>query len=666
MTRTTWPTTGLSYGGDYNPDQWSPETWEEDIRLMTEARVNIVTLGVFSWGNYEPEEGRFEFEWLDTVFDLLHAAGIAVDLATPTAAPPIWLHQKHPEILPVTREGMRYWQGGRLGWCASTPIWREQALRIVEVLARRYAAHPALKMWHVSNELGGGNRLCYCDESAAHFRRWLTEKYGTVDALNQAWGTAFWGHRYVDFAQVLPPRDSETVPNPALKLDFERFASAALLEHFEAEAAVLRSITPDLPITTNFMVSSNPSVVDYARWAPRMDVLANDHYTIGRDDAREQELAMSADRMRGMRPDAPWLLMEHSTSAVNWQQRNRAKLPGELVRNSLGHVARGSDGALFFQWRASTAGAEQFHSAMVPHAGTRSKIWADVCELGRHLDALGDVAGTLVEPASVAILMDDESHWAWKAGPKPVNDEPVWKAARDVHRALFDANVLADVVPPWADLSRYRVVVVPGLFLASDDTARSVRAFAEGGGHVLVTFLSGIVDATNRVRAGGYPGAFRHLLGILSEEFFPLLDDGGLALDNGWRAGRWSELVHADEAEIVARYADGDLARSPAVTRRALEGGGSAWYVSTELDRVALADLLSGLLADAGVSPSAEVPSGVEAVRRVGDDRSFLFLLNHGPARVHVPGSGRELLTGRDVEDGLDLDAGGYAVLRER
>jgi len=368
-----------------------------------------------------------------------------------------------------------------------------------------------------------------------------------------------------------------------------------------------------------------------------------------------------------MRLDSPWLLMEHSTSAVNWQQHNRAKLPGELVRNSLGHVARGSDGALFFQWRASTAGAEQFHSAMVPHAGTRSKVWADVCELGRTFEALREVAGTLVEQARVAILMDDESHWAWKAGPKPVNDEPVWKAARDVHRALFDANVLTDVVPPWADLSRYRVVVVPGLFLASDDTARSVRKFAEAGGHVLVTYLSGIVDATNRVRAGGYPGAFRELLGVLSEEFFPLLDDGELTLDNGWRAGRWSELVHADEAEVVARYADGDLAGSPAVTRRAVDGGGAAWYVSTELDREALADLLSGLLAEAGVPESIAVPSGVEAVRRVGDDRAFLFLLNHGSAPVTVPAAtGHELLTGRDVDGELELAGGGYAVVRER
>jgi beta-galactosidase len=659
-----WPTAGLAFGGDYNPEQWPEEVWAEDVRLMQEAGVTIVTLGVFSWGALETSDGRFEFEWLDRVIGLLHEGGIAVDLATPTASPPIWLHQAHREILPVSRTGERYWQGGRLGWCPSSPVFRRYALRVVGELARRYGGHPAVRLWHVSNELGGGNRHCYCDESAAHFRRWLTERHGTVEALNQAWGTAFWGHRYSDFSEVLPPRDSESAPNPGLVLDFDRFSSEALLEHYLAERDVLREATPGIPITTNFMVAQGPGVVDYARWAPHVDVPANDHYSLAADPNREEELAFSADRMRGLDPTRPWLVLEHSTSAVNWQARNRSKNPGELVRNSLAHVARGADGAMFFQWRASTAGAEQFHSAMLPHAGTRTKVWRDVCELGRVLAAIAEVRGTLVERPAVAVLADDEAGWAWNSGQKPHHDLPPSHAAREYHRALWERGVTADVLPPWAPLEGYRVIVVPALFLATDETAARVAAAAEAGATVVVTYLSGIVDETDRVRGGGYPGAFRELLGVFVEEFFVLLDGEEVPLDTGWRATTWSEWVHADDTEVVASYAHGPLVGRPAVTRRAV-GAGEAWYVSARLDHASLAEFVGGVLESAGVLTTVPVAPGLEAVRRVGARGSYLFAINHGDGELRLPGSGLDLVSGDTAEGTLVVPAGGVAVLRE-
>jgi beta-galactosidase len=647
----------LAFGGDYNPEQWDEPVWVEDIELMREAGVTMVTLGVFSWGSLELADGEFEFGWLDRVVELLHAGGIAIDLATPTASPPIWLHQAHREVIPVARDGLRYWQGGRLMWCPSSPVFRRYALRIVGKLAERYGDHPAVKLWHVGNELGGGNRHCYCDESAKAFRRWLTTRHGSVEALNRAWGTAFWGHRYGDFDQVLPPLDSESAQNPGLLLDFDRFSSDALLGHYLAEREVLRET--GIPVTTNFMVGTGPDVVDYARWTPHVDLVTNDHYTRSDDPLRHVELAFAADRTRGLDTSRPWLLMEHSTSAVNWQSRNRSKEPGELVRNSLAHVARGSDGAMFFQWRASTAGAEQFHSAMVPHAGTRSKVWREVCGLGGLLTSLREVRGSSVK-ADVALLYDDEAGWAWSAGQKPHHDLPLPHAARDWHRAFWRHGVTVDVVPPWADLDAYAVIVVPALFLATDETAAALEAAAGRGATVIVTYLSGIVDETSRVRAGGYPGAFRDLLGVFVEEFFVLLDSEEVTLSDGSKAMNWTECAHADDAEVLVRFASGPLDGQPAVTRRAV-GAGSAWYVAARLDDAGLDAVLGRL----PLTPVVPPQDGLEAVRRVNESATYLFVLNHGGKELSVPAKGHDLVTGRAVAGTLRVPSGGVAVVRE-
>ncbi len=660
--RRGWPTPGLSFGGDYNPEQWPEQTWAADIELMREAGVSLVTLGVFSWGSLEPREGEFDFGWMDRILTLLDGAGIGVDLATPTAAPPIWLHQQHPEILPVDRFGRSYSQGGRLGWCASNPVWREHSLRIVRVLAERYGAHPALRMWHVGNELGGGNRLCYCDYSAADFRRWLADRHGSIEAVNAAWGTAFWGHRYTDFDQILPPRDSESPGNPGLILDFDRFSSDALLGQYRAEHEILREITPTIPVTTNFMVGQGPHVVDYAGWSPEMDIRTNDHYIRGADPAHAQDLAFSADRMRGLDPATPWLLLEHATSAVSWQPRNLPKAPGEMARNALAHIARGSDGAMFFQWRQSVAGAEQFHSAMVPHTGTRSRIWREVAELGAMLGRIAELRGVPVEPARVALVMDDASGWAWQAGAKPHQNLNLSAIARDYHRVLWERNILVDIVPATTPLDSYDLVLVPALFLATDELAGRIAAYVRGGGNVVISFLSGIVDEHNRVRTGGYPGAFRDLLGVYVEEFHVLLDGQNEKLDNGWGVSTWTEHVHADDAAVIASYGSGVLIGSPAVTRREV-GRGSAWYVSAHLDRADLATLLSTIIGQLGIAPPIEAPRDVEVVRRRSADADYLFAINHGDAQVRLPVAGFELTT-QTAFTGV-LPAGAVAVIRE-
>ncbi|GLL08227.1 beta-galactosidase [Dactylosporangium matsuzakiense] len=661
---TNWPVAGLGFGGDYNPEQWSPEVWDEDVRLMTEAGVNLVTLGVFSWGALEVADGVFEWTRQDRIIDLLHRNGISVDLATPTASPPLWLQAAHPEILPVNADMTQRHPGARDGWCANSATFRRYALRMTKALAERYAAHPAVVLWHVSNEIGGGNGRCYCDQSLAAFREWLRERYGSLDDLNRAWGTAFWGLYITGWDHVPAPRGNET-HNPALMLDYDRFCSDSLLEHFRAERDVIREFTPTTPITTNFMVGPHQDVVDYPRWAEYVDIVANDHYTIPFDPLPAQDIAFSADRVRGMTPGrGPWLLMEHSVSAHAWHPVNRAKAPRELIRDSLGHIARGADGALFFQWRASLRGAEQFLQGIVPHAGPDSKIGREVRELGAVLGRLAEVRGSTVAQARVALLFDDEAGWAFSRGLKPHRGLDYGDEPRAWHRALWDRNVLVDVLPPEADLGTYDLVIVPTLFLVHDDSASRLAAVTRRGGVVVVTWMSGIVDHENAVRAGGHPAAFRELVGVRSEEFFPLPPGERGRLDSGAAFHSWSELMDVTDAEVIARYAEAPLTGRPAVTRRAA-GSGAAYYVSCALAPESLDALVGKVLDDVDIEPSGG-GAGLDVVRREKDGTTWVFALNHGAGERRLTVKGVELVTGETVDHELVIPGCEVRVVRER
>jgi beta-galactosidase len=661
---TTWPSgvSGLCYGGDYNPEQWPEQVWDSDVKRMREAGVNLVSVAVFAWALLEPEPGTYRFDWLDRVLERLDGAGIRVDLATATASPPPWLSARHPEILPVDRDGRRAWPGGRQAFCPSSPVYRERALALVEQLANRYRGHPALAMWHAGNEYGGHNAYCYCDVSAAAFRTWLERRYGTVDALNQAWGTAFWSQRYGDWDQVLPPRHTLTFGNPTQALDFRRFSSDELLDNFRAERDLLHRLAPGVPVTTNFMVIRFFDKADYWAWGPEVDLVANDHYLDAADPAAHVELALCADITRGLAAGEPWLLLEHATSAVNWQPRNLAKLPGQLRRNSLQHVARGADGVCFFQWRASRAGAEKYHSAMLPHTGTDTKVWREVTGLGATLGALAEVRGTRVV-ADAALVWDWQAWWACDLDAHPSVEVRYLDQVHALYRALWELGVTVDVVAPGADLSPYRLAFVPALYLVTDAAAESIRRWVSNGGHAVVTFFSGIVDQHDHVRLGGYPGAFRDLLGVRTEEFFPLAEGERVGIDGGGTATVWTELLHLDGAETVASYTGGPLPGVPAVTRNRY-GAGLAWYLATRLDGASTVRLLRMACGEAGVAAGG-APPGVELVRRAGGGRSYLFALNHNgdPATVHADGV--DLVGGGTVSGALTVPPGGVAVIRE-
>lgn len=664
---------GIAFGCDWNPEQWDPAVWREDVRLMRDAGVDLVAVNIFGWSQVEPRPGVHDFAALDEVMDLLAAHGLRVNLGTGTASTPPWLTAAHPEVLPVAADGTTRWPGGRQAFCPSSPVYRERSLALVAAVADRYGDHPALALWHVSNELGCHNALCYCDVSAAAFRDWLRARYGDVAALNAAWGTTFWSQRYGSFAEVLPPRLTLSTRNPAQVLDFHRFSSDELLGQLRAEAAVLRARSA-APVTTNFMVTDHIRTLDYLAWAPHVDVVANDHYLDHRLPDPTTELAFSADLTRGVAGGAPWLLMEHSTGAVNWQPVNVAKGPGEMLRNSLTHVARGADGVCFFQWRASAQGSEKFHSALVPHTGTASRQWREAVELGGILDRLDEVAGSQVQ-AEVAVLFGWDSWWAVDGENVPSTAVRYRDQVVRAYAALRAQGVTADVVGADAALDGYRVVVVPALYLVRDAEAAALTRFAEAGGTVLVTFFSGIADERDAVRLGGYPGAFRDLLGVTVEEFAPVLPGTVLTLDTGERATLWSERFAADGSggvapgtEVLSRFADGPAAGDPAITRRAVgTAGGSAWYVATALDAPDLAALAGRVLAGAGVATDPQLAAaGVErVVRAAADGRRWTFLVNHAATDVTLPATGHELVTGTAVTRELVVPGRAVRVLRE-
>jgi beta-galactosidase len=659
-------TEGFAFGGDYNPEQWPESVWAEDVDLMRRAGVTTVTIGVFSWGLLETSDGVFEWGWLDRVFDYLHKNGIGVVLATPTAAPPMWLMNAHPEIATADENGVRTAPGGRLAWSPSSAVFRRYALRMVRALAERYGSHPALRLWHVSNEIGNENSVCYSEETATAWRHWLAERYADAEAINGAWGTAFWGHHFESIDEISPPRTARTNHNPGLLLDFSRFTSDALLGHYMAERDVLREVTPHVPVTTNFMVMGEPGADDYSRWAREVDIVANDHYLRADDPYPSNDLSFSADRVRGMAGGGPWLLMEHSTGAVNWQGINLAKTPGQLARNSLAHIAHGSEGALYFQWRQSTAGAEQYHSGMLPHAGAESRIFREVVEFGALLKRIAPAAGTVVEKARVAILFDDQTAWLLRATRGPSNALRAVDLPRALHRAFTTRGIAVDVLPSSAALDGYDLVLAPTLPLADEATAAALKQAAERGAHVLVGFHSGVMDRNGRVLTGGYPGRFREMLGIRVTEVLPLLPDERAAIDAGWYGEMWTEDLEVGDAEVLARYTEGALAGVPVLTRRRI-GSGTASYLSTRPDEPGLLAVVDGLVELAGLQPVAPFEKGLEVTRRTGEAGSFLFAINHDVENPRALGAtGFDLVSGQTVDGGLAVPPGGVAVIRER
>ena len=652
----------ILYGADYNPEQWPEKVWQEDMRLMKLAGVNMVSINIFSWASLEPRPDEYHFAQLDRIMDLLAEHGMMVDLATATASPPTWMSRVYPAMRPVTSAGVRLSHGSRQNYCPNSQDYRRKAAALVERLAERYCKHPSLRMWHVNNEYGCHISACYCDVCAEAFRVWLQERYQSLEELNTTWGTSFWSQRYYEWEDILPPRATPTLHNPGQMLDYWRFASDSLLACYRLEAEILRRITPEVPITTNFMVAHKP--VNAFAWAPDLDIIAFDQYPALTTPA--WKTALNHDLMRSLKGGQPHLVMEQSPSQVNWMSQNPHKRPHVLYLQSLQAVARGADGVLYFQWRQSEAGAEMFHGAVVSHEGSEhTRVFQQAARVGTDLQRLAPVVARSRVEAEVALVMDWQNWWAVEYQPSPSNQLRYWEELTASYQALHQLNVAVDVVQPDADLSRYHLVVVPLLFLLRPGAAANLERFVERGGVLLTTFFSGIVDQRNHATLGGYPGELRKLLGIRVEEFDPLLPEmsNQVVIEEGPLKGcypstLWGEYLHLEGAQAIGSFADDYYAGRPALTMNNY-GEGRAWYLATHASEKLLAKLVRHLAQEAGVEPLLSAPSGVEVTRRTQTDgKQIYFILNHtsASARLALPaGIYRSLLDEQEMSGEVEV-----------
>ncbi|WMT42228.1 beta-galactosidase [Paenibacillus sp. D2_2] len=665
------------YGGDYNPEQWDPETWKEDERMFKLAGIDVATINVFSWAMLQPDEVTYDFSVLDATMDRLYKSGGYACLATSTAAHPAWMAKKYSDVTRVDAHGRKRRFGGRHNSCPNSPTYRKYAALMAGKLAERYKDHPALLVWHVSNEYGG---YCYCDNCAKAFRVWLKERYSTIDNLNRAWNTRFWGHTFYDWDEVVPPNelseewDGNRTNFQGISLDYRRFQSDSLLEAYKLEYEEIKKYTPDVPVTTNLM-GLYPEL-DYFKWAEYLNVVSWDNYPAL--DTPVSYTAMTHDLMRGLKSGQPFMLMEQTPSQQNWQAYNSLKRPGVMRLWSYQAVAHGADTVMFFQLRRSIGACEKYHGAVIEHVGhEHTRVFRECAELGQELQVLSDKLLDSRAHAKVAILFDWENRWAVGLSSGPTVALDYVKEVHKYYDALFKMNIEVDMAGVHEDLSKYDIVIAPVMYMVKDGFAKKMEDYVAAGGTFVTTFFSGIVNENDLVTLGGYPGELRSVLGIWAEEIDALFPDqhNQIVMKQAWgelqgeyECGLLCDLIHSEGAEVLAEYGSDFYQGMPVLTVNRY-GKGKAYYVASSPEAAFLDGFLANLCAEKGIEPLLNAPAGVETTRRVKDGNSYLFLLNHNASDVEVDLGSIEavdLLTTERVSGKIVVPGRGVKILEHR
>jgi len=669
----------MYFGADYYPEHWPQERWSEDARLMKEAGLNVVRVGEFAWAQLEPVEGRYDFGWLDKAIDTLAEAGIKAVIGTPTATPPAWLISKYPEILPVDENGQQKGFGSRCHYCANSPVYQEYTDKIVKALATHYRDNPHVAGWQTDNEFGcHSTTRCHCPGCQKAFRQWLKDKYGDLDTLNEAWGTAFWSQVYTDWEQISTPRRTVArygsgmqAHNPGLILDFYRFSSDSNVLYQRRQVRILRSICPDKFITHNLMGLFNE--IDYYDLAADLDFISWDNYPGQISTSAVVRPAMAHDVMRSMKNTTYWV-MEQQSGPGGWDVISPTPRPGDLRLWTYQSLAHGADAIVYFRWRTCRSGTEQYWHGILNHDGIPRRRYLEVQKTGQELQRIGDeIAGSRYQ-AGVGMLWSYESNWSLQIQPAAPGLSYT-RIASSLYRAFHRQHIPVDFVPETADLSSYRLMVAPALHIVDEETAGRLRDFAAGGGILVTTFRSGVRDRTNKITDQPLPGLLAELAGVTCVDYtsvpgdqkLPVSLNANLFASTEASCGLWCDILEVNPGvEVLASFTSDWFAGKPAVTGNSF-GSGKAYYVASELDARTLEQMARFWARQAGIDPLLPEPiESVEVTRRSKGDMSYWFLLNYGedPVDVPLPEPGTDLISGREVAGLIHLGSKHVAIIR--
>lgn len=650
------------YGGDYNPDQWPENSWSEDIKIFKKADINSATINIFSWAVLEPEEGKFDFSKLDKVVEELGNANFDIVMGTATAAMPAWMFKKYPDVARVDYQGRRHVFGQRHNFCPNSKNYRRLASELVEKLAKHYQNNPHIVVWHVNNEYGGN---CYCENCQEAFREWLKKKYKTVEALNKAWNMNVWSHTIYDWDEVVVPNElgdawgpegSETIV-AGLSIDYLRFQSESMLKLFNMEKEIIKKYNPNVLVTTNFHSLPN-KMIDYQDWAKAQDIISYDSYPTY--DTPPYQPAFLYDLMRSLKHQ-PFMLMESTPSQVNWQSYSPLKRPGQMEATELQAVAHGADTVQFFQLKQAVGGSEKFHGAVISHSQrTDTRAFREVADLGKNLKKVGPtILGSTIK-AKVAIVFDWNNFWSYEYVDGISQDFNYVASILDYYRQFYERNIPTDIISVDDDFSKYDLVVAPGLYMVKEGLAPKINTYVENGGNFVTTYMSGMVNSTDNVYLGGYPGPLKEVTGIWVEESDAVVPghQTKVSIDGkDYDAGLICDLIHSDSAKVLARYSNEFYAETPAITQNEY-GKGNAWYVGTRLDQAGLSHLFDQILEITHIEPLANENSELEITKRITEDgKELYFILNMSNDKRKLPDKFRiyhDLLTGEKANQTLE------------
>jgi beta-galactosidase len=650
----------ILFGGDYNPNQWPKEIWEEDIRIFKKASINSATVNVFSWAKIQPSENCYDFEELDQIIEKLSTEGFDIVLATSTAALPAWMFKKYPEVARTDYDGRHHKFGQRHNACPNSLVYQKYAERLATKLAERYGENPQVTCWHINNEYGGE---CYCDNCEKAFRVWLKDKYQTIEALNKAWNMEFWGHTVYEWDEiVLPNALSEGIGYDktafaGISIDYRRFNSDSLIKNYMMERDAIRKIDPTTPSPTNLL--GPVKGLDYFKWAKEMDLVSWDNYPSY--NTPWSLVAMTHDLMRGLKQQ-PFMLMEQTPSQQNWQPYNSLKKPGQMRAQSYQTIAHGADTIQYFQLRRSIGACEKFHGAVIEHVGHEdTRVFRETAALGAELAQLSDIIGTQTQ-AQVAVIFDWDNYWALEYTSGPTVDLKYVEQIHRYYRYFYEQNIAVDLVPVDADLSKYKLVAAPVLYMIKEGMQERLTDFVMQGGALLTTYMSGIVDQSDNVHLGGYPGPLRELAGIWVEEIDALAPEqsNGVSLVNEELTGTSnlvSDLIHLENAEALAHYTSNFYAGMPAVTKNTF-GDGTVYYFGGQLEDQLQDQLFKTIVKETDITPVIEEATKLEIACRENEEAKFFVIINFHEEAQPLPAmfvGKTDLLTGEVLSSEMML-----------